>query len=80
MKKLRCVYLHLDSALAHNAERWRQEIARTKATRVVHLAYSPNTAPSDFFLFGHLKADMAGFAANSPLDILSEIRRIFQEI
>jgi hypothetical protein len=31
-------------------------------------------------LFGHLKGEMAGFTADSPADILSDIRRIFQEI
>jgi hypothetical protein len=28
----------------------------------------------------HLKGEMAGFTANSPANILSEIRRFFQEI
>jgi hypothetical protein len=46
----------------------------------VHPSHSPDFAPSDFFLFGHLKGQMAGFTANSPADILSEIRRNFQEI
>jgi hypothetical protein len=46
----------------------------------VHPAYSYDAAPSDFFLFGCLKGQMAGFTGNSPADILSAIRRIFQEI
>jgi hypothetical protein len=79
-KMLRGVYLHLDSASAHHTKRSRQEIVRTKATRVVHSAYFPDVALSDFFLFGYLKGEMAGFTANSHPDILSEIRRIFQEI
>jgi hypothetical protein len=37
----------------------------------VHPAYSPDAAPSDFFLFGYLKDEMAGFTPNSPGDILS---------
>jgi histone-lysine N-methyltransferase SETMAR len=79
-KTLRGVYLHLDNVPAHNTKRSRQEIAGTKTSRVVHPAYSPDVAPSDFFLLGHLKGEMADFTANSPADILSEIRRIFQEI
>jgi hypothetical protein len=78
-KTLRGVYLHLDNAPAHNAKRSRQAIARTKTTRIVHPDYSPDTAPSDFFLFVYLKGEMAGLTADSPADILSEIRRIFQE-
>jgi hypothetical protein len=79
-KTLQCIYFHLDKAPAHNAKWWRQEIARTKATRVTHPAYSSDVAPSDFILLGYLKGEMAGFKANSSADILSEIRRIFQEI
>jgi hypothetical protein len=46
----------------------------------VHPIYSPDAAASDFFLFGCLKSEVAGFTANSPADLLSEIRRIFQEV
>jgi hypothetical protein len=79
-KTLRGVYLHPDNAPAHNAKRPRQEVARRKTTRFVHPAYPPDAAPSDFVLFGYLAGEMAGFIANSPPDILSEIRWIFQEI
>jgi hypothetical protein len=81
-KTLRCVYFHLDNAPAHNAKRPRQEIARTKATMVVHPADSPppDAALSDFFLFDSLEGEMEGFTANSPTHILSEIWRIFQSI
>jgi hypothetical protein len=79
-KTLRCVYFHLDDALAHSAKLPQQEIARTKATRVVHLAYSSDNALSDLLSFRYLKGEMAGFTAYSPEDIRSEIRGIFQEI
>jgi hypothetical protein len=62
------------------AKRPRQEIARTKATSVVHPADPRDAIPNDFFFFGYLKSEMASFTANSPADILSEIRRIFQEV
>jgi hypothetical protein len=79
-KTFRGAYLHLDNAPTHEAKRSRQEIARTKATKVVHPAYSHESTSSDVFLFSYLKGEMVGFTANSPADILSEIRRIFQEI
>jgi hypothetical protein len=47
---------------------------------VAYLAYSRDSAPSDFFLFGYLKCEIAGFTASSAEDILSEIRRIFEKI
>jgi hypothetical protein len=77
-KMLRDVYFPLDNAPAHIAKRSRHEIARTRAARVANPAYSPDAAPSDFFLFGYLNDEMASFTANSPADILCEIRRIFQ--
>jgi hypothetical protein len=46
----------------------------------VHPAYSPDAAPSNFFLFGYLKGEMAGFTVNSLAEVLSETRRTFQEI
>jgi hypothetical protein len=79
-KTVRGDYFHLHNAPAHNTKLSRQEIARTKAIRVVHPAYSPNAASSDFFLFGYTKGEMAGLTANSLANILSEIGRIFQEI
>jgi hypothetical protein len=78
-KTLRGIYLHLGNTPAHNAKRSRQEIARTKASRVVHPACSPDATPSDFFLFGHLKGEMAVFKANSLLYILREVRRTFRK-
>jgi hypothetical protein len=40
-KMLRGVYLHLDNAAVHKTKHPRQENARTKASRVVHLTYCP---------------------------------------
>jgi hypothetical protein len=48
--------------------------------KVVHPAYSLDVTPSNFFLFGHLKREMARFTVTSPEDIHSEIRQIFEEI
>jgi hypothetical protein len=79
-KMVQGVCIHLDNAPAHNAEKSRQGMVRTRSTGVVHPAYSPAAVPSDFFLSGCLKAEMAGFTANSPADIRFKIRRIFQEI
>jgi hypothetical protein len=77
---LRSVCLHFGNAQADDAKQSRQEIARTKATMVVHPVYSHDAAPTDFFLFGYLKDGMAGFTADSSADVLSQIRRIFSEI
>jgi hypothetical protein len=52
----------------------RQDIARVKARKVVHPA-----APGNFFLFGSLKREMAGFRASSPEGVPSKIRWIFED-
>jgi hypothetical protein len=79
-RPFRGINTHHDNAPAHKAKWLRQEIARTKATKVVLRAYSRDVAPTDFFLFGHLKPEITGFTASSPEDILSEIRLILAEI
>jgi hypothetical protein len=79
-ESLRGIRLHLDNPQADNTKRSRQEIARTRATKVVHLRYSPDDAPSDFFMFDRLNRGITGFTASSPDDILSEIGRILAEI
>jgi hypothetical protein len=76
----RGAYLRLDNKPADKIKWSRLEIARTKATRVVHPVYPLDVALSDFFLFGDLKDEIVGFTTNSPAYILSEIRRTFQEI
>jgi hypothetical protein len=65
--------------LTGNAKRSREEIARTKVIKVIHPTYFPDSALTNFFLFGCLKGEMADFTVNSPADILSEICWIFQE-
>jgi hypothetical protein len=79
-KTLRAVDIHVDNALAHNAERSQQEIARVKAIRVVHSVYFPDAALSDFILFGSMTSQVEGFRGHSPAEIPSEIRRISQKI
>jgi hypothetical protein len=79
-KTLRGIYLHHDMTRGPNAKWPQREIARTKATNVVHPVASPAVAPGAFFLFGDLKCEIAGVTASSPEDIFSEIHRIFAEV
>jgi hypothetical protein len=78
-KTLRGIDLHLDNAPAPNAKWSQQEIARTKATMVVRPAYSPDTAPSDFFLFAYLKGKMASFTESISLMRWAKIFSIFDD-
>jgi transposase len=45
-----------------------------------HPPYSPDMAPSDFFLFGYVKRKLMGYHAERPSELLIRIRAIFSEI
>jgi hypothetical protein len=45
-----------------------------------HPAYNPDLAPSDFWLFGHMKSALAGQQFTTPDDLLSGIRTFMEEI
>jgi hypothetical protein len=42
--------------------------------------YSPDLAPSDFFLFGYVKGKLMGYRAGTPSELFVRIRVILAEI
>jgi len=52
--------LHHDNALAHTALSVREFLATKQITVLEHLAYSPDLAPNDFFLFLKIKEILKG--------------------
>jgi histone-lysine N-methyltransferase SETMAR len=48
--------------------------------RALHPPYSPDLAPSDFFLFSCVKRKLMGYRAESESELLVRIRLIFAEI
>jgi hypothetical protein len=45
-----------------------------------HPPYSPDLAPSKFFLFGYVKGKLMGYHAETPSELLVRIRVILVEI
>jgi hypothetical protein len=45
-----------------------------------HLPYSPNLAPSGFFLFRYVKGKLMGYRIETPSELLVRIRVIMAEI
>jgi histone-lysine N-methyltransferase SETMAR len=45
-----------------------------------HPPYSPDLAPSDFFLFGYVKGKLTVYRAETPSELLVRIRVILVEI
>jgi transposase len=79
-KSLKGMYIHLDNARPHNSRRATECLSRTKAKRVPHPAYSPDLAPSDFFLFGFLKTKLQEYDIPDRETLKSAISDIFAEI
>jgi hypothetical protein len=48
--------------------------------QALHLPYSPDLAPSDFFVFGSVKGKLMGYRAETPSELLVRIRVILAEI
>ena len=72
-----------DNAPAHSAIRVRQFLAQKMVAVLDHPPYSPDLAPTDFFLFPHFKAAIKGarFADVNPIKdrVTAVLRSIRQE-
>ena len=48
--------------------------------KVPHPPYSPDIAPSDFFLFGYTKDKLQGCSFNTREELFDAIRQIWDEV
>lgn len=76
-KKLK---LHLDNCRVHNSKKSNEWYNKNGVVRVPHPLYSPDLAPSDYFLFGYLKEKLAGLSFTSPEELFDAITEILHEI
>jgi hypothetical protein len=74
------LWLHADSAPARRANVWTDHIKRNGRKRAPHPPYSPDLAPSEFFLFGDVKRKLIGYRAESESELVVRIRVILAEI
>jgi histone-lysine N-methyltransferase SETMAR len=65
--------LHLDNARPHLIN---EEFEKRGIIRLPHPPYSPDLAPSDFFLFGYLKKALEGFNFVNDNDLMEETKKI----
>jgi len=79
-RTLRGIVIHMDNARPHNAKISVEALESIKAKRVEHPPYSPDLAPSDFFLFGVLKEKLSGSSFSSSEDLISKIRGKFAQL
>lgn len=79
-KEQRNITLHFDNARPHTAEKVRQYMKCNKMKRAPHPPYSPDIAPSDFYLFGYIKEKLKGCTFNSAEQLLDAIIQISEDI
>jgi hypothetical protein len=69
--------MHLDNAHPHNSRKSNECLTEFCARRVPHPAYSPDLAPSYFFLFGSVKEELQNYEIHSREDLILAIRAVF---
>jgi histone-lysine N-methyltransferase SETMAR len=58
----------------------RDYIGLNRMKQAPHPPYSPDLAPSDFFLFGDVKGKLVEYCAETPSELLVRVRVILAEI
>jgi histone-lysine N-methyltransferase SETMAR len=72
--------IHMDNSPIHKPKVAIQKIVSMRVKLAPHPPYSPNLAPSDFFLVGYIKQKIAGHEFVSPDDLLEAIREEFERL
>ena len=72
--------LHWDNARPHCASKTRTKLAEKHIILLPHPAYSPDVAPSDFFLFGYLKDRLQGATFQCSDELLRAITDLIASI
>ena len=77
---LKGLWIHCDNAKPHTSQLTNETLARFGMKRLPHPAYSPDLAPSDFYLFGMVKGKLAGRTFGTKDEVVEEIRNIVHSI
>jgi hypothetical protein len=72
--------LHLDNCRVHFSKAAEQLITENHIGRVHHPSSSPDLAPSDFRLSGHVKTSLVGQTFDEPEQLLEVITEFLNEI
>ena len=72
--------LHYDNARPHTSKKVLEYLESHNMYRAPHPPFSPDIAPSDFFLIGYIKNLLIGKSFRSPEQLLSAINEILRDI
>jgi hypothetical protein len=70
----------MDNTSQHRARLTPRNLEENRITASPHLAFSPDLAPSDFFLFGALRGQLSCRIFESPNELAGPIREIASAI
>jgi transposase len=73
-------HLHVDNAKPHTSKLSIEKIEELGFILVHQPPYSPDLAPCDFFLFGHLKQHMEGNHFTREDQVIVAVREVFDKI
>ena len=74
------IWLHLDNCRVHNSKYTEKEMQLSVFERAPHPPYSPDLAPSDFFLFGYVKGKLGGQSFKTREELYDAIVKIIKDI
>jgi hypothetical protein len=74
------LYCHLDNFCVHFPKSSEQFFTQKEIIHVPHRFYTPDLAPSDFWLFGHMEAALPGQVFDRPVKLLDAITTFLEEI
>jgi histone-lysine N-methyltransferase SETMAR len=69
----RKLLVHDDNARPHTAKLSAQYFAENRMKSAPHRPYSPDLAPSDFYLFGYVKRCLAGISFEDADQLLAAV-------
>ena len=74
------IWIHIDNCSVHNSMATENFINKSHFKRAPHPPYSPDIAPSDFFLFGFIKDKLKGNSFNKPDEVFEAVNEILAKI
>lgn len=72
--------IHLDNCRVHNSKKSKQWFDENRVQRIPHPPYSPDLAPSDYFLFGYLKDQLVNVILDGPEQLEAALTEMIREI
>ena len=74
------IILHYDNARPHTSRKVFEYLESHNMEKAPQPPFSPDIAPSDFYLFGYVKNKLAGRSFRSPDELLSAVNEILDQI